>query len=92
MSQPTLATTQTSNGAHRFAVTGRDFGQQIIQTENGQYEVEILGVDIFDPTSGEVTPSDADDIACWFIDTDYTDEAFFVRLAPLEGGWGSKAA
>ncbi|WP_028182030.1 site-specific DNA-methyltransferase [Bradyrhizobium japonicum] len=47
---------------------------------------EILGVDIFDPTTGEVRSSDVDDIACWFIDTDYDEESFFVRQAYFLGG------
>ncbi|MDA7988314.1 MAG: site-specific DNA-methyltransferase [Alphaproteobacteria bacterium] len=49
-------------------------------------EVEIKGVDIFDPTTGEVKASGPGDIACWFIDTDYNEEAFFVRHAYFSGG------
>jgi len=48
-------------------------------------EVEIRGVDVFDPTTGEVRASAADDIACWFIDTDYDEESFFVRHAYFLG-------
>ena len=50
------------------------------EREDGLMEVEILGVDIFDPTTGEVKASGPEDIACWFIDTDYNEEAFFVRM------------
>lgn len=48
----------------------------------------IKGVDIFDPTTGEVKSSDdpADNIACWFIDDDYDEESFFVRHAYFLGG------
>ena len=49
-------------------------------------EVEILGVDVFDPTTGEVRSSSINDIACWFIDTDYNAESFFVRQAYFLGG------
>lgn len=48
--------------------------------------VEILGLDIFDPTTGEVRSSSVDDIAAWFIDTDYDGESFFVRHAYFLGG------
>jgi adenine-specific DNA-methyltransferase len=50
-----------------------------------QCEVEIKGVDVFDPTTGEVRASTTDDIACWFIDTDYDEESFFVRHAYFLG-------
>ena len=50
------------------------------------YEVEILGVDIFNPRTGDVRASDAADIACWMIDTDYNEESFFVRHAYFCGG------
>jgi adenine-specific DNA-methyltransferase len=42
-------------------------------------------VDIFKPATGEVVSSEPDDIACWFIDTDYNEESFFVRHAYFPG-------
>jgi adenine-specific DNA-methyltransferase len=42
-------------------------------------------VDIYDPTTGEIRSSSTDDIACWFIDTEYNDESFFVRHAYFTG-------
>ena len=53
---------------------------------DGQLQVEICGVDIFDPNTGQVRSSGPDDIATWFIDTDYNGEAFFVRHAYFLGG------
>ena len=50
-----------------------------------QFQVKINGVDVFDPTSGEIRSDDADGIACWFIDTDYDAESFFVRHAYFLG-------
>ncbi|MCW5882471.1 MAG: site-specific DNA-methyltransferase [Anaerolineae bacterium] len=52
---------------------------------DGQIEVEIRGVDVFHPQSGEVRSSGPDGIACWFIDTDYNEESFFVRQAYFLG-------
>ena len=46
---------------------------------------EIKGLDIYDPTTGEIRSSSSDDIACWFIDTDYNQESFFVRHAYFTG-------
>ncbi len=50
-----------------------------------QIRVKINGVDVFHPNSGEVRAAGADGIACWFIDTDYNEESFFVRHAYFLG-------
>jgi adenine-specific DNA-methyltransferase len=47
--------------------------------------VKIHGVDVFHPNTGEVRSDGADGIACWFIDTDYNEESFFVRHAYFLG-------
>ncbi|GHD65310.1 restriction endonuclease subunit M [Luteimonas padinae] len=47
--------------------------------------VRINGVDVFHPSTGEVRSDGADGIACWFIDTDYNEESFFVRHAYFLG-------
>ena len=47
--------------------------------------VEIKGVDVYDPTTGAIRSNSTDDIACWFIDTDYNGESFFVRHAYFTG-------
>lgn len=52
---------------------------------DGNIVVEVLGVDVFDPKTGEVRASGKDDIAAWFIDTDYNEESFFVRHAYFMG-------
>ena len=49
------------------------------------YVVEIRGLDVYDPTTGQVRSSSTDDIACWFIDTDYDDQGFRVRHAYFTG-------
>ena len=43
------------------------------------------GVDVFHPNTGEVRSDGPDGIACWFIDTDYNEESFFVRHAYFLG-------
>ena len=47
--------------------------------------VKLKGVDIFDPTTGEIRSSKPNEIACWFIDDDYNGESFFVRQAYFTG-------
>ncbi len=63
------------------------FGEPDIElTKNAdQWTVTIRGLDIYDPTTGEVRSQSTDDIACWFIDTDYNGESFFVRHAYFLG-------
>jgi adenine-specific DNA-methyltransferase len=51
----------------------------------GKLAVEIRGLDVYDPTTGAIRSSSTDDIACWFIDTNYNGESFFVRHAYFTG-------
>jgi adenine-specific DNA-methyltransferase len=53
--------------------------------EPGQIRVKVKGVDVFHPNTGEVRSDGPDGIACWFIDTDYNEESFFVRHAYFLG-------
>ncbi len=48
-------------------------------------QVTVHGVDVFHPNTGEIRSDSADGIACWFIDTDYNEESFFVRHAYFLG-------
>ena len=57
----------------------------IIDAPDRQIQIKVKGVDVFDPKSGEVRSDGADGIACWFIDTDYNEESFFVRHAYFLG-------
>ena len=58
---------------------------KVKKEKGGKLTVEIKGVDVYDPTTGEIRSSSTDDIACWFIDTDYNGESFFVRHAYFTG-------
>ena len=53
---------------------------------DGYLTVEVRGVDVYDPTTGQIRNSSTDDIGCWFIDTNYNGESFFVRHAYFTGG------
>jgi len=57
----------------------------ILEAEDDQIMVRINGVDVFHPNTGEVRSDGAEGIACWFIDTDYNEESFFVRQAYFLG-------
>lgn len=58
---------------------------EILPAADGQIQVQINGVDVFHPQSGEVRSSGPEGIACWFIDTNYNEESFFVRHAYFLG-------
>jgi adenine-specific DNA-methyltransferase len=65
------------------------FGEPDIELRDaadGQIVVEIKGVDVFDPTTGEVRSNDTSQIALWMIDTNYNEESFFVRHCYFTGG------
>ncbi|MGS0998994.1 site-specific DNA-methyltransferase [Rhodanobacter sp. UC4451_H18] len=57
----------------------------ILAAEDNQIQVKVNGVDVFHPNTGEVRSDGPDGIACWFIDTDYNEESFFVRQAYFLG-------
>jgi adenine-specific DNA-methyltransferase len=57
----------------------------IRQRPDGKLEVEVRGVDVYDPTTQEIRSHSTEDIACWFIDTEYNGESFFVRHAYFTG-------
>ena len=58
---------------------------EVLDQADGRFRVKVNGVDVFKPQTGEVVSDGADGIACWFIDTDYNEESFFVRHAYFLG-------
>ena len=75
---------KNTGGGNLFVV----FGEPDITIEDAggnQVRVKINGVDVFHPSTGEIASSGPDGIACWFIDTDYNEESFFVRHAYFLG-------
>lgn len=57
----------------------------LVQDRGGLWHVKVKGVDVFHPTTGKVESSGPEGIACWFVDTDYDEESFFVRQAYFLG-------
>jgi len=53
--------------------------------KDGTIQVTVRGVDVYDPTTQQIRSHSTDDIACWFIDTEYNGESFFVRHAYFTG-------
>ncbi len=66
----------------------RVFGEpdiEILPHADGKVSVKLLGVDVYDPNRGLIRSDTPDAIACWFIDTAYSGDAFFVRHAYWTG-------
>ena len=74
-----------NNGKGNLFVIFGEPDIDLIKEKDGKLRVKVNGVDVFDPTAGEVRSDSADGIACWFIDTDYNEESFFVRHAYFLG-------
>ncbi|MER5449540.1 site-specific DNA-methyltransferase [Streptomyces sp. NPDC002764] len=58
---------------------------EVTKTSDGRLVAEIKGLDIYNPTTGDVRAEGPDDIMMWSIDTDYDAEAFTVRHVYFSG-------
>jgi adenine-specific DNA-methyltransferase len=78
-----------ATGAGNLFVIFGEPDLRVLDDGDGMIRVEIKGMDIFDPTTGEVRSSGGaelkNDVAAWFIDDDYDEESFFVRQAYFVG-------
>jgi adenine-specific DNA-methyltransferase len=67
------------------------FGQPEIRLheEDSAIKVELLGVDIYSPLTGEITSSGANKVAAWFLDSDYDGRCFCITQAffPNQKAW-----
>ncbi|WP_278914373.1 site-specific DNA-methyltransferase [Deinococcus wulumuqiensis] len=72
-----------TSAANLFTVFGEP--DLLVEVENGELTVEVRGLDIYNPIKGVVESEDADEMACWFVDTDYNGETFMVRQAYFIG-------
>jgi adenine-specific DNA-methyltransferase len=76
---------KTTDKANLFVIFGEP-DIEVCPAREGQVYIKLNGVDVFHPSLGEVRSSkNTDEIACWFIDTDYNEESFFVRHAYFLG-------
>src|SRR5215211_600713 len=59
---------------------------EVRESTEGMLQVEVRGLDVYDPTTGALRASSVGDIAAWLLDTNYDGDAFFVRHAYFTGG------
>jgi adenine-specific DNA-methyltransferase len=74
-----------NNGKGNLFVIFGEPDIDLIRLPDGKLQVKVNGVDVFHPSTGEVRSDGAEGIACWFLDTDYNEESFFVRHAYFLG-------
>lgn len=74
-----------NNGKGNLFVIFGEPDIELIPGPDNTYQVKVNGVDVFDPTNGEIRSDSASGIACWFLDSDYNEESFFVRHAYFLG-------
>ncbi len=79
---------KTTASSQLFTVFGEP-DIELIDLGNQKYQIEIKGVDVYDPVTGEVISTNVDKIAAWFVDTDYDDRAFCITQAyfPDKSAW-----
>ena len=73
-----------TKGGNLFVIFGEP-DIEVLPAPDDRVQVKIKGVDLFDPRTGDVRSSEAADLACWFIDTNYDMASFFVRHAYFLG-------
>jgi adenine-specific DNA-methyltransferase len=75
-------------GQQLFAVFGEpDVSVRAVGAD--EFEVEVHGMDVYDPATGEVTSDDTGQIAAWLLDQDYDRRSFLVSQAFFPGASGS---
>ncbi len=72
-------------GAGNLFMVFGDLTVDIRHQDDKKIVVEIKALDVYDPTTGQIRSNTTDEIACWFIDTNYNGESFFVRHAYFTG-------
>ncbi|MEZ5885289.1 MAG: hypothetical protein R3D56_00075 [Paracoccaceae bacterium] len=81
---------KTTGAGNLFVIFGEP-DIRITDAGDGMVQVQVFGVDVFKPQTGEVQSEGTDGIALWMLDTDYNEESFFVRHAYFLGPTTYKA-
>lgn len=76
---------KTTRASQVFSVTGApEVRLARVKQKKGDdplYQVELLGLDVFDPVTMEVDHEHGENVPAWFLDTDYNELAFCVSQA-----------
>jgi len=72
---------KTQPGSQLFMVFSAPRVKAPERLSDGQWVVEVEGMDVYDPVSGALYPTSRDRIAAWFVDTDYDGRTFCICQA-----------
>jgi adenine-specific DNA-methyltransferase len=75
---------KTGRASQIFTVFGQP-DVRVQKQKDGTYRVELRGVDIYDPLTGEAHSTRGEDVAAWFLDTDYDGMTFHICQAFFPG-------
>jgi len=75
---------KTTRASQIFSVFGQP-DVQVKKQEDGTCVVQLRGVDLYDPLRGEVHSTRGEDVAAWFLDTDYDGKTFHICQAFFPG-------
>ena len=80
---------KTQPGSQLFTVFSAPRVKGPMRREGGEYVVEVEGMDVYDPVSNMLFPTDRQRIAAWFLDTDYDGRTFCICQAffPDKSKW-----
>ena len=80
---------KTQPGSQIFTVFSAPRVAGPARREDGDYEVEVEGMDVYDPVSNTLAPTESARIAAWFLDTDYDGRTFCICQAffPDKSKW-----
>ena len=77
---------KNTGSGNLFVVFGDpDIDVLIDEDDADTIRIKVNGTDVYDPKTGQIRSNEPDELACWFIDTDYNQESFFVRHAYFLG-------
>jgi adenine-specific DNA-methyltransferase len=84
---------KTQPGSQLFTVFSAPRVKGPTRLADGEFTVEVEGMDVYDPVSNTLFPTDKERIAAWFLDTDYDGRTFCICQAffPDKSKWAKLA-
>ena len=72
---------KTQPGSQLFMVFSAPRVKPPQKLADGQFTIEVEGMDVYDPVSNALFPTSRDRVAAWFVDTDYDGRTFCICQA-----------
>lgn len=84
---------KTQPGSQLFTVFSAPRVKGPTARRDGEFTVEVEGMDVYDPVSNTLFPTDRERIAAWFLDSDYDGRTFCICQAffPDKSKWSKLA-